>query len=112
MTQAEDLSNERTDLDCWHSICQNKQHEIRALQHIFIGKQNPQINRPLSSVVKTSLPVRDVRGSIRGSVKSNTESPKALHRCDVSSDLCCPGAKLQRWAEGSLVTRFGVISSE
>ena len=29
------------------------------------------------------------------------------HRCDVSSELCCPDAKPRRWAP--LVTRFGVI---
>ena len=37
-----------------------------------------------------------------------TVSPTARHRCDVSSELCSPGAKLRRWAP-QLVTRFGVI---
>ena len=37
-----------------------------------------------------------------------TVSPTARHRCDVSSELCCPGAKPRRWAP-SLDTRFGVI---
>ena len=30
------------------------------------------------------------------------------HRCDVSSELCSPGAKLRRWVT-PLVSRFGVI---
>ena len=35
-------------------------------------------------------------------------SPTARHRCEVSSGLCCSGAKLGRWAP-PLVIRFGVI---
>ena len=46
---------------------------------------------PVSSLVTALLSVREVRGSNPGSVKSNTGSPKARHRCDVSSQLCCPG---------------------
>ena len=34
--------------------------------------------------------------------------PAVRHRCDVSSELCCSGAKPRRWIS-SLVTRFGVI---
>ena len=26
-------------------------------------------------------------------VRSNTVTPTTCHRCDVSSELCCPGAK-------------------
>ena len=37
-----------------------------------------------------------------------TVSPAARHLCDVSSELCSPGDKLQRWAP-PLVTRFDVI---
>ena len=37
-----------------------------------------------------------------------TVSPTTRHRCDDSSELCCPGAKPRRWAP-QLVTRFGVI---
>ena len=33
----------------------------------------------------------------------------ARHRCDVSSGLCCPGAKPRKWAP-PLVTRFGVLT--
>ena len=47
-------------------------------------------------------------GSIPGSVKSDTVSPTARHRYDVSSELCCPGAKPHRWTS-SLVTCVGVI---
>ena len=32
----------------------------------------------------------------------------ARHRCDVFSELRCPGARLRRWVL-PLVTRFGVI---
>ena len=35
-------------------------------------------------------------------------SPTTRHRCDVSSELCSPGAKPRRWAP-QLVTRFGVL---
>ena len=35
---------------------------------------------------------------IPGFVKSNLESPAARHRCDVSSELCFPGAKPRIWA--------------
>ena len=38
-----------------------------------------------------------------------TVSLTTRHRCDVSSELCSPGAKPRRWAP-QLVTRFGVIS--
>ena len=37
-----------------------------------------------------------------------TMSPTARHRCDVSSELCFPGAKPRRWAP-PLLTRCGVI---
>ena len=46
-----------------------------------------QKNRPVSSEVKTSLSVREVWGSRPGSVKSNTMSPVARHRFDISSDF-------------------------
>ena len=36
-----------------------------------------------------------------------TVSPTARHRCDVSSELCCPRAKPRRWAP-PFDTRFGV----
>ena len=47
--------------------------------------------------------------SVPGWVKSDTVSPTARHRCDVSSELCCPDAKQRRWTP-PLVTRFGAIS--
>ena len=31
-------------------------------------------------------------------VKSDTVSPTASHRCDVSTELCFPGAQPTRWA--------------
>ena len=45
--------------------------------------------RPVSSVVKISLSVLEVWGSIPGPVKSDTVLPTARHRCDVSSELSC-----------------------
>ena len=36
-------------------------------------------------------------GSIPVPFKSNTLSPAAHHRCDVSSELCCPGVKPRRY---------------
>ena len=52
--------------------------------------------------------VLEVLGALPGTVKLDSESPTASHRCNVSSELCCPDAKLRRWAP-PLVTRFGVI---
>ena len=46
-------------------------------------------------------------GSIPGPVKSDTVSLPARHRCDVSSELCCRGARMRRWAP--LATRFSVL---
>ena len=52
--------------------------------------------------------MRQVWGFIPGSVKSDTVSLTARHRCDVSLELCSPGAKLSRWA-APLNSCFGVI---
>ena len=56
----------------------------------------------------TSLLVREVWVSIPGKIKSDTVSPQARYRCNVSSNLCSPGAKSRRLAS-PLVTRFGAI---
>ena len=49
------------------------------------------------------------KSAVRIPFRSNhTMSPTTRHRCDVSSELCCPGAKPRRWAS-PLVTRFNVI---
>ena len=45
---------------------------------------------------KTSLSARQIMGFIPGPVKTDKLSPTARHRCDVSSELCCPGAKPRR----------------
>ena len=65
-------------------------------------------NRLSSQWLKTSLLVREVLGSILGLVKLDTVSPSARHRCDVSSELCRPGANPRRLIP-PLVTRFGAI---
>ena len=49
------------------------------------------IDRPISSIVKTRLFVREVRGSNPRPVKSDTVSPTDCHRFDVSTELCCSG---------------------
>ena len=51
----------------------------------------------LPQLPSISLQVQEACGSIPGLVKSDTMSPTACHRCDVSSELCCPGAKPRRW---------------
>ena len=56
---------------------------------------------------ETLVSAREVLSLIPGPVKSNTMSPTARHRCDVSSELCCSVAKPRRWIP-PLVTRFGV----
>ena len=50
----------------------------------------------VSPVFKTVLSVREVWGSIPGSVKSNTVSLTTRHRCDVSSELRYPSDKPRR----------------
>ena len=65
--------------------------------------------RQFAQWLKTSLSAREDLDSIPGLVKSNAVSPTARHRCDVSSELCCPDAKPRRWIP-PLVTRFSVIS--
>ena len=63
----------------------------------------------LNLVVTTLVSVREIWDSNLGSVKSDTVSPTARHRFDVSSELCCPGVEPRRRAP-PLVTRLGVIS--
>ena len=58
---------------------------------------------------RTSMSAREVQGLIPGPVKSDTGWPAARHDCDISSALCCPGAKPRRW-DPPLVKRFVVIS--
>ena len=54
--------------------------------------------------VTTMLLVGEVWGSNPKSVKST----RCCHRGDVSSELCCPSARPQRWAP-PLATCFGVM---
>ena len=67
------------------------------------------VNQTVSSVVKNIAIGAGGLGSIPGSVRSDTALPTALFCCNISSKLCCPGAKPRRWAS-LLVIRFGVIS--
>ena len=62
----------------------------------------------LFQLLNASLSVREVWDSITRPVKSHAVSPLTRHRCDVSSALCCPGAKTRKWVP-PLVIRFVVI---
>ena len=52
-------------------------------------------NQPVSSVAERTLSERKVWGLTPRPVKSAV-SRAARHRCNVSSELCCLGAKLRR----------------
>ena len=54
------------------------------------------MHRPVNSVDTYVVSVRKVWGSIPRSVKSDAQPQTARHCCDVSSELCCPGAKPRR----------------
>ena len=64
---------------------------------MFTGYRSQRLQQDLqqhySFGVKTMLPVRDVGGLIPGSIKLDTVLPTTRHRCDVSSELCCPVTK-------------------
>ena len=59
---------------------------LQRIQRVIIGR--------LTLRVKT---LREVLGLYPGLVTSDTASSMACHRCDVSSELWFPDAKLQRW---------------
>ena len=48
--------------------------------------------RPDSVVVEDTVNDAESLGSIPGSAKLDTVSPTIRHRCDVSSELHCPGS--------------------
>ena len=50
----------------------------------------------LAQSLSTKLLVWEARASFPGPVKSDTVSPTACQRCDVSSKLCCPSTKQRR----------------
>ena len=62
----------------------------------YVGSEKNYKITTVRSIVKTSLSVPEVWGSIPGSVKSDTASPTSHHRCDISSELSSPGAKPRR----------------
>ena len=72
---------------------------------LFIGKKKTAGR--LVATGNISVSAREVCVLITGRVKSDAVSPTTRHRCHVSTELCCPGAKSQRRAL-PLVTRFGV----
>ena len=66
------------------------------------GGQACRLGPPLTQALAVGLGFDSRAGQI------DTVSPAARHRCEVSLELCCPGAKPWRLAP-PLVTRFGVI---
>ena len=65
-------------------------------QYSFLYFNNFSTNRTvITQLLKMSLSMWKVGGSIPRPVKSDidTVQPAARHRCDVSSELCCPGAR-------------------
>ena len=61
---------------------------IKQLKHIII-----ELTGRLAQLLITSQSVREVCRSIPGTINLDAMSPTACHRCDISSVLCCPGAK-------------------
>ena len=53
------------------------------------------VTRPVGVAVKILLTAQEVLGSIPGLVNLVTASQTARHCCDVTSELCCPGAELR-----------------
>ena len=65
-------------------------------------------NRPLAQLLSAHAIGAEGLGFESQAGQIGTASPTARHRCDVSSELCSPGAKVRRWAP-PLVTRFYAI---
>ena len=88
-------------------ILKTKFSKLKLCRYI---KQNKSINedRPLAQLFSAQIIGAGGLGFKSRTGQINTVSPTARHRCDVSSDLRSPGAKLRRWAP-PLVTRLGVI---
>ena len=91
------LMRGRTAEKCINSSFQNQYSFLTILMFFSFDVQSA-----VSAIVKTKLSVRGVTDSIPRLVKSDTVSPTARHRYDVSSELCCSGAKLRRWARHSI----------
>ena len=69
------------------------QEESLNVTRQLIDRNNFLANRQVDAEAKTLLSVRQLSSSISDLVKSDTVSPTAHHRCDVSVELCCSGAK-------------------
>ena len=66
------------------------------------------LDRPLAQLLSAHVIGAGGLGFDSQADQIDTKSPTARHRCDVSSELCCPDAKPRRWVP-PLVTRFGII---
>ena len=73
----------------------------------IIGINEHRNNRPLAQLLSAQAIGAGGLGLNFRAGQIGTVSPTARHRCDVSSELCSPGAKPRRWAS-TLVTRFDV----
>ena len=58
-------------------------------QNTTLGFEPPVVG----GMVEDTATDAEIWASILGPVKSDAMSPKARRRCNVSSELCCPGAK-------------------
>ena len=63
---------------------------------LFKLQYTGRLTQLLLNLLRTSLSVQKVWGSIPVPVKLDALSPATRPRCDVSSELCCPDAKLRR----------------
>ena len=72
-----------------------------------IGINEHRNNRPLAQLLSAQAIGAGGLEFNSGAGQIGAVSPTACHRCDVSSELCSPGAKPRRRAP-LLVTRFGV----
>ena len=72
-------------------------------QYVSLNWSKPDVNLVASArIIRAGGLGFDSRAGQIGTV-----SPPARPRCDVSSELCCPGAMPRRWIP-SIVTRFDV----
>ena len=71
-------------------------------EHCFFSYISSNSDRPLAQLLSAHA---IGTGGLRfdsGAGQISTVSPMARHRCDVSSELCSPGAKSRRWTRHSL----------
>ena len=65
-------------------------HELTLYLELFLKVNQSQLAKWSKTAIGAGGPGFD---SLHGQVKSGTVSPTARHSGNVSSELCCPGAK-------------------